>query len=649
MACSKRFNRQKIVIMLTIPKVDLHFSWKQKLTIIIAITLIGLVVVAGSAFMSLNSVNSSFTKQSTAVEYKQNSQALNISLLKLESSASSLSTGKAQDFVTNLNLLEQLALQMQSQSATLGYGDLIDFSGKLQELTTNYIGLRKEWLNNGLVLGFSPEEGKLAALTGALAGLEKVSFSMIDDTVSDLVFSQRKYMVSKDKKNEADIETHVSALELVVIDMDWQDNVIGKAILAYRQAFDDAKGLITKEVGIIKSLVPITNDLAALVDQQDKFLEETVLQQVAQEANDTRKAAISVISVAAIVVGLIIFVSLGSIARQLNIQLKHMQAFLKGIAEGDFSQNLSTNNNEKDEFTQLRVASNHMVHDISGVISQVVDGNKSLLDLRAQLEKAVEQLGLTSEEVEQKTQQSTVATQQISIAVNDVAKRSVDVSETAQSASKATKTGGKVINDCVTSMVNIVDLIQKTHEEVTNLAQSSSKMLGIIDVINGLADQTNLLALNAAIESARAGEAGRGFSVVADEVRALAQKTVSATSSIGDIIKGFNDQSKRMGDLMEEGIELASSGQENANNARSSFEMIEDSIQKVAAEMDQVVVAVEEISYNTNDIATQIEHICTQGESTKETRLTMENHTHKLSSQAETLGQLTSRFKLSSD
>ena len=171
-------------------------------------------------------------------------------------------------------------------------------------------------------------------------------------------------------------------------------------------------------------------------------------------------------------------------------------------------------------------------------------------------------------------------------------------------------------------------------------------MLGIIDVINGLADQTNLLALNAAIESARAGEAGRGFSVVADEVRALAQKTVNATSSIGDIIKSFNDQSKRMGDLMEEGIKLASYGQENANNAMASIESIEESIQKVTAEMDQVVVAVEEISYNTNDIASQVETICDQSERTKETRLVMEGHTQKISSQAEALGQLTSRFKL---
>ena len=629
------------------PSVFLNLSWKQKLSIIIAITLIGLVIVVGSAFISLNSVNSSFEKQSTAVEYKQNSQALTISLLRLKSLASNLNTQKTPSFITNLESLEKLALKMNQQAKALDNDELVNFSIKLQNLTAEYTRLRQNWLNNGRVLGFNSEEGNLANLSNAMAELKKVSFSMIDDTVSNLVFSQGKYIVSKDLNSETDIEGYISELELVVIDMDWQENIVGKVIVDYRQAFEAVRGLITKDAEITSALTVISYDLTLLVEQQDNFLEEIIIKQVAQEANDTRRAAITVISVVAIIVGLIIFISLGRFSKQLNSQLQHIHVFLKEISAGNFTKSLPINTNEKDEFTQLRLASNHMVNGISNVISEVVSGNKSLLNIRGQLEKAVEQLGKTSEHVEQKTQQSTLATQQIATAVNDVAKRSVDVSETAKVASKATKTGGKVIEDCVISMGDIVDLIQKTHEEVTHLSESNSKMLGIIDVINSLADQTNLLALNAAIESARAGEAGRGFSVVADEVRALAQKTVNATSNIDDIIKGFNAQSSRMSNLMEKGIELASSGQENANNARSSFETIEESIQKVAAEMDQVVVAVEEISYNTKDITAQIEDICDQSENTKETRLVMEKHTHQLSAQAETLGKLTDRFKLS--
>lgn len=632
--------------MPTKPNAFVNLSWKQKLTIIIAITLLGLVTVAGSAFISLNSVISSFEKQGAAVDYKQNSQALTIRLLRLKSSDANFKAEKIPSFTANLVSLKQLAETMQQQANMLGYQDLINYASQLQQLTIKYIDLRQRWLKNGRVLGFNPEEGNLAKLNDALSELKKVSFSMIDDTVSNLVFSQGKYTVSKELNSEADIEKYVRELELVVIDMDWQENIVGKVILAYRQAFESARDLVKQEAEIASALTSISADLTALVESQDDFLEETIIKQVALEANETRKAAISIISAIAIVVGLIIFINLGRFSRQLNNQLKHMHIFLKSIAAGDFAKDLAINTNTKDEFTQLRITSNHMVHDISNVISQVVDGSKFLLVIREQLENEVEQLGITSENVEQKTQQSTVATQHISNAVNDVAKRSVDVSETAKIASHATKKGGETIIDCVLSMKDIVDLIQKTHEEVAQLSQSNTKMLGIIDVINSLADQTNLLALNAAIESARAGEAGRGFSVVADEVRALAQKTVSATSSIDDIIQGFNAQSSRMTSLMEKGIELASSGQENANNAKVSFESIEESIQKVTVEMEQVVVAVDDISENTKDITSQIKEICVQSEGTKETRLVMAEHIHQLSAQAEMLGTLTGRFKL---
>jgi methyl-accepting chemotaxis protein len=277
----------------------------------------------------------------------------------------------------------------------------------------------------------------------------------------------------------------------------------------------------------------------------------------------------------------------------------------------------------------------------------VVKGNEALRKSRNQLEQIVKELASSSDEVERKAHSSREATHQISLAVNDVAKRSVEVRETSQVATNSTKSGGKVISDSVESMVNISELINETHSEVSHLSESSTKMLGIVDVINSLADQTNLLALNAAIESARAGEAGRGFSVVADEVRALAQKTVGATSGISSIIKTLNNQSKRMTQLMDKGIDLASAGQDNANNAMAAIETIESAIQKVTAEMDQVVVAVEEISYNTGDIAKQVEQISDESENNKRTRLSLEEHTQHVSTQVEELEALTSRFKLS--
>jgi methyl-accepting chemotaxis protein len=625
---------------------NLNVSWKQKLFAVIAITLLGLIVLTISAFIGLNSVNQSFQKQKNVEGFKQSSLYMVKNILKLEALATTMSVDKTEEYQSNLNALSELLDKLSEQSAKLNYQESNAMVAEISDLSKQYITQRTNWLNNRLTLGFTDEEGQLAQLSASLRGLEEASFLMVEEAVNKIVSAQRKYGVDFSQEYEALIEASITELNDLSVQFKWDEYPIGTVIEVYGETYSNTKPLAAVEQETRSALASITPRLIDTIEKKSLFLEEKVTEKVNQNAENARKSALQFITVAAVVVGLITLLSLGGISRQLNIQLHEMRNFLKKVAEGDFTKKLSTNDNHNDEFTQLRTASNQMVNDISIVMTQVVDGNKSLLQVRSQLGKAVEQLAVNSSAVEQKTEQSTVATQQISTAVNDVAQRSVEVSETAQTASKATQTGGMVVNDCVSSMTNIVDLIQNTHEEVSNLAQSSSKMLGIIDVINGLADQTNLLALNAAIESARAGEAGRGFSVVADEVRALAQKTVSATSSIGDIIQSFNEQSRRMGDLMEEGIKMASSGQENANNAKVSFDEIEEAIQKVAAEMDQVVVAVEEISYNSNDIATQVQHICTQSESTKETRHTLENYTNQLSTQAESLGQLTNRFKI---
>ncbi len=628
---------------------NLHLSWKQKLALVITVTLIGLGTVAGSAFIGLHSVNDSVQKQNHAVDYKQSSLVLTITLLNLESFAHQLSFEKAPEFLTHLDNLSSMTTDMRQEASNIGYDKIDGISTEIDDLISRYVSLRKEWLNNRLSLGFTPNEGKLDILFSNLAALEKITFSMISEDVDNLVGDQNKFVITKSLENEEGIEKSLSRLEKISTKLRWEDNKVGKTIKGYRQSFEEVRTLINKERETLGFMVPLIVDLDTLIEQQNAFLKNTVIRQTIDEAVASRASATRFILAATVIVGVIIFISLTGVTKQLNSQLKRMREFLGKMAEGDFSKKLPTSNNANDEFNQLGTASNQMVDDVSRVLGQVVNGSSELIRIKEELERAVLRLSDTSEQVETKTQQSSIATQQISNAVEGVAQRANDVSRVARQASDITHTGGETINACVSSMQNLSDKIEESNNEVTELVGSSSKMLGIIDTINGLADQTNLLALNAAIEAARAGDAGRGFSVVADEVRALAQKTVSATSNIEEIIRDFSNQSKRMGALMEEGINLASSGKENAKNAMSAFDSINSATQQVSTEMEQVVGAVTEISHNTSDISEQIVHISKGSEDTKNTRHTLEEHTSSLSTQSELLNDITHRFVLPED
>ncbi len=623
-----------------------NFSWKEKLSILIIITLLGIATIAGSGFWGLNNITEGFKKQTDVVNYRQTLLGFSNRLNRVENLALNLNTASVSDFTTQVANLVTTAQTLSESEVAANNPDLMASARQVVSLAQQYAEQRQAWVDNRMLLGFDSTDGALGKLSESSVSLEEQIFSMIEESGKQITSHIKSYVATRLTADEAKIEDGLVKLEAIVKEMGWQDIVLGKVAQEIRQEFEQTRKLAHTDNALFVSISPLATQLDEEVSTQTKFLETRILNKVEKEVSSNKQTAIGLMLVVSVVIAAMILISLVFIARQLTLQIAQMQSFLGRVAKGDFSDKLSIGKNPNDEFTLLRIASNDMVQNISNLVSQVVKGNEALLHIRGQLKQKVDQLGASSDEIEEKAHASADATQEISAIVSDVAGHSEHVGETAQSASIVTRKGSAVVDDCVNAMVSLADLVRGTNEEVNKLSTSGHQMLGIIDVINSLADQTNLLALNAAIESARAGDAGRGFSVVADEVRALAQKTVSATSSISEIVRNFDKQSKRMGSLMEEGIKLASSGQITANNAADAFKSIEQSIDLVVSEIKQVNAGIQAIVANSTQVTTQVGHIHAVSETARTAQREMAKSTQELSAQADSLGQISQRFKL---
>jgi methyl-accepting chemotaxis protein len=188
-------------------------------------------------------------------------------------------------------------------------------------------------------------------------------------------------------------------------------------------------------------------------------------------------------------------------------------------------------------------------------------------------------------------------------------KNAGDTAGTAKEAKVAAEQGGKVVAETVTGMKQIADVVKKSAETVQELGKSSDQIGEIIGVIDDIADQTNLLALNAAIEAARAGEQGRGFAVVADEVRKLAERTTKATKEIAGMIKKIQVETKGAVEGMKEGTKKVDEGIILADKAGTSLTEIVGISQKVGDMVSQIAAASEEQSSASEQISKNVEAI----------------------------------------
>lgn len=264
----------------------------------------------------------------------------------------------------------------------------------------------------------------------------------------------------------------------------------------------------------------------------------------------------------------------------------------------------------RDELGTSAYSLNRMLEGFSGAIDEIAKSSMQLASAAEETSTTVENNSLNLEKQNEQTQLIVTAVEEMSASTQEVASSISEAAEAARNTHDVATKSGAIVSQTVERIHNLTTEVQSVGEIIEELHASSSSIVNVIEVIKSVAEQTNLLALNAAIEAARAGEQGRGFAVVADEVRTLAQRTQSSTSEIESIISSFNSMSEKAFDAINSGRKTATAAASQTGELVDALREIEGSVctisdiaNRVAAAAEEQVAATSEISLNVTNIS----------------------------------------------
>ncbi|WP_312841876.1 HAMP domain-containing methyl-accepting chemotaxis protein [Stutzerimonas nitrititolerans] len=358
-------------------------------------------------------------------------------------------------------------------------------------------------------------------------------------------------------------------------------------------------GLIAKMPPLVEQERQARRDMDASFQKAYASVGQIVEGQIAKSKADAVASDIlmfSVTALALVLAGLISWL----IVRQITRPLKNALSIAEAIGAGDMTE--VAVERRGDEFGALLGSLDKTRQNLRGLLLHVTDSTIQLASAAEELSAVTEQTSAGVNSQRQETDQVATAMNEMAATVHEVAQNAQEASSAAQRADSQAAHGSVVLQRALTQIGKLTDEVSLSTDAVNLLNEESVSISTVLTVINGIAEQTNLLALNAAIEAARAGEAGRGFAVVADEVRSLAQRTQESTAQIEQLIAGLQNRARGASDMMNASNTLAQDTVVLAKEVETGLNDVVQTISLIQAMNMQIATAAEEQSSVAEEI-----------------------------------------------
>ncbi|MFA7405333.1 MAG: methyl-accepting chemotaxis protein [Pelobacteraceae bacterium] len=317
-----------------------------------------------------------------------------------------------------------------------------------------------------------------------------------------------------------------------------------------------------------------------------------------------------------------------------------MESIARRVAEGDLTIRMQTG--KSGIYEEMR----RMVDSLRQVMEKVSQSAQDVSIAAGQLDSNARKTAEGSLQVVGQSATVATASEEMAATSYDIANNCHQAADSSNSASSTAQSGAAIVRDTVEGMGRIAEKVRSSAEAVEQLGIRSEQIGQIVGTIEDIADQTNLLALNAAIEAARAGEQGRGFAVVADEVRALAERTTRATREIGEMIKSIQSETRQAVRAMEDGVEEVERGTSGASRSGQALEMILEQINEVTGQVNQIATAAEQQTATTREITNNIHNISETVHVSAQSSQEMSEASSRLSLLSVDLQDMVRRFRL---